>query len=95
MAETERRRGRPKGTKNKPKPTAKEVAKGKFSTADEKISANLPALLDVMIERAVVDGDVACAKYLIDRVLGKATERQEISQEEQKVVIEIKDDWRS
>ena len=87
------RGGRPKGSKNKKKAVGRELIKGKYETAQERIAANLPSLIDVMIERAVVDGDVSCAKYLIDRILGKATERQEIVGDN-KVTIEIQDDWR-
>jgi hypothetical protein len=95
MEEQPRRRGRPKGSKNKPKPTGKELVKRRYETVEEQITANLPSLIDVMLEAAVVDGDVNVAKYLLDRILGKPTERQEVSSGEQKVVVEIKDDWRS
>jgi hypothetical protein len=86
--------GRPKGSKNKPKPTGRQRAQGAFASADEAITANLPLLVDVLIKNAVEDGDVSSARYLIDRALGKPNERKEIAGE-QRIIIETKDDWRS
>lgn len=95
--EEPRRRGpgRPKGSKNKPKPTGRQRTQGSFASAEEAITANLPALVDVMIKSAVEDGDITSAKYLIDRLLGRTTERKEISGGEQRIIIETKEDWRS
>ena len=93
--EQPRRRGRPQGSKNKPKITGIQRKTDGFSTAEDRIQGNIHGLIDVLIKSAVEDGDVMAAKYLIDRLWGRPTERRENSGVEQKVVIEMKEDWRT
>lgn len=90
-----RRPGRPKGSKNKPKITGIQRKTDGFVTAEDRIEGNIHSLVDVLIKSAVEDGDVMAAKYLIDRLWGKPTERRETTGGEQRIVIEMKEDWRS
>lgn len=91
MTDTPRKRGRPPGSPNKrPKPTM-----DLSNPAEARIAKNLDAVVDSLVDAAVVKGDVSAAKYLIDRLLGKATERVDIQQQtEQRIVVEYPDDWR-
>lgn len=85
-----RKRGRPPGSPNK-----KPVIDSGLSPVERKIMRKAEDLAGVLIDAAILKGDVKAATYLIDRVLGKAKERVDINQQtETKIVVEYPDDWR-
>lgn len=85
-----KRRGRPPGTKNRPKEAIAEA------NGESKIARRVDDLLDVLINAAVLNQDVKTAQYLINRVYGRPTEKSEVTTKgEQTIKVEYVEDWRN
>lgn len=94
MTDQPRRRGRPPGSKNRAKLAP--VPEGQeFEAAQNMVVRELPRLIEVLVDSALDDRNVDSAKYLINRALGKPTEKSEITAEiDQRIEIEYVNDWR-
>jgi len=89
MSEEKRKRGRPPGSVKRPKPEVQ------FNGFEKKIVSNLDDIVSMMVDRAL-SGDTAIAKYLIDRVAGRPTEKSVIETKgEQTIKVEYVEDWRN
>lgn len=84
-----RKRGRPVGSVKRPKPEMQ------LNDVETKIVNNMDGLVSMMIDRAM-SGDVKVAQYLLNRVLGRPSEKSEITTRgEQTIKVEFVDDWRN
>ncbi len=88
--ETQRKRGRPPGSTNKVR------AESAPQAAEEKIAGRLDDVLDVLLDAATEDRDIKVAMYLVNRVLGRPTEKQEVvTKGEQTIKVEYVEDGRN
>lgn len=88
--DTQRKRGRPPGSTNKPK------AEDAPASAERRIAHRMDDLVDALLDAATERGDVKTAQYLINRVLGKPTEKAEVTTKgEQTIKVEYVEDWRN
>lgn len=89
MTEQKRKRGRPPGSVKRPK------SERQLDAVESKIVDHMDAIVSVMVDHAM-KGDVKIGQYLINRVLGKPTEKSEITQKgEQTIKVEYVEDWRN
>jgi hypothetical protein len=87
-----KRRGRPPGSTNK----SKQTPEAKLASGEQKIVARADDLFDVLLNAACDNQDVKVAKYLIDRIYGRPTDKSEIvTKGEQTIKVEYVEDWRN
>lgn len=85
-----KRRGRPPGSTNKVKPDAA------LAPPEARIADRTADLIDVLLDKAIDERDDKVAIYLLNRVLGKPTDRSEVlTKGEQTIKVEYVEDWRN
>lgn len=89
LTEQKRKRGRPPGSVKRPK------SERQLNAVEAKIVDNMDGIVSMMVDRAL-SGDVKIGQYLINRILGRPTEKSEITTKgEQTIKVEYVEDWRN